>query len=251
MKSAVRSVMVGGSRMYQIPSMPSSVPSVTSVLAMIDKPALRTWVLRTSLQAVRTEFNAVQVDGTAHVSSDWVDSTLTKAERATDDVLKAAAAFGTSAHDHIDRLVRGEAVGVVPPEVAPVVEGFKRWHAQSGLDLNPAGDTVVYSTKYGYAGALDCVGTRRSDGRLVIIDFKTSNSIHTTYAMQLAAYVNAYKELFGLEAVDAVAVRFDKKTGAFEEKRVANMEAAFSAFKAALYLWKVSKVELFTTRTEQ
>ncbi len=141
-----------------------------------------------------------QVDGSAHVTSDWVESTLTKAERATDDVLKAAAAFGTTAHDHIDRLVRGEVPVAVPPEVAPVVEGFKRWHAQSGLDLNPAGDTVVYSTKYGYAGALDCVGTRRSDGGLVIVDFKTSNSIHTTYAMQLAAYVNAYKELFGLEA---------------------------------------------------
>jgi hypothetical protein len=61
MKSAVRTVMVGGSRMYQIPSMPASVPSVTSVLGMIDKPALRTWVLRTSLQAVRDEFRGVQV----------------------------------------------------------------------------------------------------------------------------------------------------------------------------------------------
>ncbi len=50
--------------------------------------------------------------------------------------------------------------------------------------------------------------------------------------------------------MDAVAVRFDKKTGSFEEKRVANMDTAFSAFKAALYLWKVSKVDLFTTRTE-
>ena len=49
-------------------------------------------------------------------------------------------------------------------------------------------------------------------------------------------------------AVDALVVRFDKKTGAFEEKRVCNLDAAFSAFKAALYLWKVNKVELFETR---
>ncbi len=44
-------------------------------------------------------------------------------------------------------------------------------------------------------------------------------------------------------AVDAVVVRFDKVTGGFEEKRVANMHVAFSAFKAALYLWKMSKAE--------
>jgi hypothetical protein len=50
--------------------------------------------------------------------------------------------------------------------------------------------------------------------------------------------------------VDAVVVRFDKKSGMFEEKRVANIDVAFSAFKAALYLWKVNKVELFQTRVE-
>jgi hypothetical protein len=48
--------------------------------------------------------------------------------------------------------------------------------------------------------------------------------------------------------VDAVVVRFDKKTGNFEEKRVANLDVAFSAFKAALYLWKTSKVQVFDTR---
>lgn len=81
------------------------------------------------------------------------------------------------------------------------------------------------------------------------MDFKTSNYVHDTYAMQLAAYVNAYREVFGNdpEIADAVVVRFDKRSGAFEEKRVGDLDAAFSAFKAALYLWKTTKQPLFVT----
>jgi hypothetical protein len=45
-----------------------------------------------------------------------------------------------------------------------------------------------------------------------------------------------------------MVVRFNKDSVGYEEKRVANLDVAFSAFKAALYLWKVSKVELFETR---
>ena len=131
------------------------------------------------------------------------------------------------------------------------INAFQSWRGQCSLDLNPAGDTVVYSTKYQYAGALDCIGKRKSDGKacgcwflewglfaccnharlchhtslqIVILDFKTSNFIHEQYALQvrqmitdcafrsrcrvvtwcdgclelqLAAYVNAYQELFG------------------------------------------------------
>jgi hypothetical protein len=48
-----------------------------------------------------------------------------------------------------------------------------------------------------------------------------------------------------------LVVRLDKNTGAFEEKRVANLDTAFSAFKAALYLWKVDKVDLFQTKEDR
>ncbi len=158
----------------------------------LSLPSFRRWCLPPPCRP--------QVDGNAQVSLNWVKTMLLKAERAPDDVGKAAAEFGTTAHGVLDCLVKGDAppVGALSsPELARVVDGFKRWHAQSGLDLNPAGDTVVYSTRYGYAGALDCVGKRRVDGKLVIVDFKTSMAVHSSYALQLAAYVNAYKEVFG------------------------------------------------------
>jgi hypothetical protein len=42
-----------------------------------------------------------------------------------------------------------------------------------------------------------CVLDVLSVHQIVILDFKTSNFIHDSYALQLAAYVNAYKEVFG------------------------------------------------------
>jgi hypothetical protein len=47
--------------MYQVPSLPTTVPSVTSVLGVIDKPQLRAWQVRTCLRSVQQEFQRVQV----------------------------------------------------------------------------------------------------------------------------------------------------------------------------------------------
>ncbi len=54
---------------------------------------------------------------------------------------------------------------------------------------------MVASSRYQYAGALDALATD-SDGRVHIIDFKTSNSVHSSYALQLAAYVHAFAEMY-------------------------------------------------------
>jgi hypothetical protein len=80
-------------------------------------------------------------------------------------------------------------------DIAAVVAGFRRWYAGCGIRLFPAGDTVVFSRRYAYAGACDAIGRRARDGALVVVDFKTSNSVHATYALQLAAYAQAVREM--------------------------------------------------------
>ncbi len=42
-----------------------------------------------------------------------------------------------------------------------------------------------------------------------------------------------------------MVVRFDKATGEAEESTVKDLELSFSAFKAALYLWKVQHLQQF------
>ena len=45
-----------------------------------------------------------------------------------------------------------------------------------------------------------------------------------------------------------MVVRFDKQTGEPEESTVKDLELSFSAFKAALYLWKVQHMQQFVKR---
>ena len=195
-------------RLYKIPPHTSVtgggqahavVPGVTSVLGMVDKSSsLVSWAVRTALAHVRSELDVLPpaMRQTGDLGA-WFDGVSPKAAAAPDDVKLAAAAFGTRAHAAIDADVQGSPLpaGDVAPDVAPVLEGFRKWYAGAALRLSPAGDTVVYNRRYGYAGATDALGVTADGSKLVVVDFKTSNAIHDTYAMQLAAYAYAVADM--------------------------------------------------------
>lgn len=190
-------------------------PSVTTVLSTFgDKSGLVSWSVKTVLDAVRASA------ASAKTASEVV-AELDHAAGAPNRVKEAAAAFGTRAHAAIDAIIKsgGATTTTTPPAAAagkeavvssdtgaageadeaiqPVVEGFRRWHAASGLRLFPAGDTLVVSHRYRYAGAADAFGWCPARRELCVVDFKTSNSVHPSYALQLAAYANALKEMLG------------------------------------------------------
>ena len=56
----------------------------------------------------------------------------------------------------------------------------------------------LFSDELKIAGTCDCIC--EIDGELWVIDFKTSNHLHTTYELQSAAYAQMYKECFGQTA---------------------------------------------------
>lgn len=62
-----------------------------------------------------------------------------------------------------------------------------RWNSSQNLTFDPQGDTRVFSKKYGFAGALDAVGLD-SEGRLVIVDFKTTNSVSSCAGVLLQLF---------------------------------------------------------------
>lgn len=176
-----------------------------AVLGVLDKPGLAKWAVRLSLGRVRRELGSPDARPGERA---WVDQTLARAEGEADAIKDAAADFGTRAHAAFDTLVRGS-TPVVDADLRRVVDGFQRWRDQSGLDLNPVGDSVVLSRAFRFAGAMDCLGRVRAGGihdqtsdadaaagaDAVVIDFKTSKSVHDAYALQLAAYAHAYQEM--------------------------------------------------------
>ena len=52
----------------------------------------------------------------------------------------------------------------------------------------------IFSDEYKYAGTIDLVV--EIDGKICLLDIKTSNSLHTSYDLQLAAYAQAWNENF-------------------------------------------------------
>lgn len=190
---------------------------------MLDKGGLTNWAVGLSVDDlkanVKSQLSTVSIVGctgahtivcacfdTAAVQGElspaWLEEAAAKARLAPDRFRDGAAQLGTRAHDAIDALVQGRDPGPVAADIQPIVDGFRRWHEQSGLTIDPRGDTMVASSRYQYAGALDALATD-ADGRVHIIDFKTSNSVHSSYALQLAAYVYAFAEMYSHGDIEA------------------------------------------------
>ena len=165
---------------------------------------------------------------------------FSEARRRPEQVRDQAADFGTHAHVAIDQIVQG-LEPQIPPEMELVVNNFTEWRRDANLDLHLT-ETMVFSDKYRYAGAMDAIAYR--DGSLVALDWKTSNGLYPEYALQVAAYANALAEMTGKPVTEAWTVRFGKATPEFEARQVIDLEKSFIAFRAALYLWRAIKGEL-------
>ena len=57
------------------------------------------------------------------------------------------------------------------------------------------------------------------DGKLCVIDFKTSKKIYKSYYLQVAAYAAAIQMMQGGDLPMGIILRLDKETGEFQEKR--------------------------------
>ena len=227
-------------RHYQVEGYDEPFPSVTTVLNIIAKPALIPWARNVALQDVRDTLYEHLDSGGQAINELWVDSIIEQARQRPDQVRDEAADFGIASHTLIEQIIQGEKPEVTP-EFVQVVDNFTEWRRKARLDIHLT-ETTVYSDKYHYAGSMDAVAYRGN--ALVVVDWKTSNGLYREYALQVAAYAKALEEMTGQPVKEAWAVRFGKKAPEFEARKVRDLEDAFIAFRAALYLWKAMRREL-------
>lgn len=222
-------------------------PGVTGVLSVISKPALVPWAKRVTLDKVRAQIEWMRSPtGQVVLDDDSLKIMLDAASKIPDKLKDDAAALGTEAHAYIDRFVKGEKVGPLPDEILDPVHGFADWWKRSGLEF-VAGDTKVASRLHGYGGSLDALA-RRPDGGLALLDWKTSKALYDEYALQVAAYVKAFEEMYGIKIEEAWCVRFRKKGvegPPFEALRVRDIDESFKAFLDAKRLQSSLKLEHF------
>lgn len=209
-------------------------PGVTGMLSAIAKPALVPWAKREALALVEDAlFKRLNGKESARImlNKAWIDNVLNDAQKRPEVIKEEAADLGSQAHAFIDLIIHGKEPEKIPDEILSPVNAFKDWWKSSGIELL-MGDTKVASRTYGYGGSLDALGQR--NGHLVILDWKTSNGIYNEYALQVAAYAQAFLETYSIECKEAIIVRFSKKQPVkFEKKEVADLKQSFEAFLAA------------------
>jgi hypothetical protein len=160
------------------------VPGVTTILGVLDKPAIPKWA-------------ATQVAEYVADNPDGVETLRAMGRNPMVQALKGlpwakrdtAAVRGTDVHDFAERIVKGETVEV-PEHLAGYVEGAVAFMDDYGIQPVLV-EAVVGSREHRYAGKLDLVADSNRHPR-AIYDYKTTASgIYGTTAWQNAAYAFA------------------------------------------------------------
>ena len=79
-------------------------------------------------------------------------------------------------------------------------------------------------------------------GKLVLADIKTSNSISFDYALQLNAYRQAYEEETKQKISKGLIIRLPKKEGNIEVRELPLNKQMFNAFLGALNMCKAKEM---------
>lgn len=131
---------------------------------------------------------------------DWLRETGPNSEF----IMRKAGDEGTQVHNAIENLVKGEEVEWLDnfgnlkysKEVWEMILKFYDFWTTHKPTLISSED-FIYSDEHKYAGSADLL--IEMEGEIWLLDIKTSNSLHKSYELQLAAYANAYKEIADID----------------------------------------------------
>lgn len=175
------------------------IPGVTSVIGILDKPALVKWAA--------SETAAYADEHWAELSGLRSADRIKRLEGARFATNRRAIVRGNRVHALGERLSKGEHIdeGEITPELRPWVEGYARFLDEWEIEILHS-EMPVCHTEYRYGGTLDAIGVSPRLGR-VLLDIKTGKGVYAETALQLAAY--RYADL-GLVPVDVIGPRGGK-----------------------------------------
>jgi hypothetical protein len=181
---------------------------VTTVLGMLNKPALLKWA--------------------------WQ---MGKDGRELEAVRQGAADIGTVAHALCEAYLRGmelDSSNITPEVLSKAETGFIRfldfWDKE-GLKVL-ATELVMVSEKMQVGGTMDVLA-ERADGRLVVVDLKTSKAIYDEMLVQVATYAAIFEEGSRQAVDDVYIVRIGKEDADdLEVRQVGQRSERVAAFAA-------------------
>ena len=192
------------------------LPGVTTVLGVLDKPALMYWAWQCGMNG--QDFRKVR---------------------------DTAASIGTIAHLMVMCHLSGKTPDLSIYSQADIdiadncLLSFYEWEKTHKLEPIYL-EVPLASDVYGYGGTPDFFG--RVNGELELIDFKTSKAIYDINYYQLAAYRQMIKER-GYEFNRARVLRIGRDANeGFEERLITSFNNEFLLFKHCLDIYNLLKV---------
>lgn len=204
------------SHRYQLVGEKSFLISVTAATGMKDKSQqLIKWALGLS----RDRLIELLQKGQSITLQEVLDSHMLH-EQAKEKALS----IGDMVHQFAEEFGRAKVEGTSLPTVNPSwpeevtngVIGFLDWVKSHNVRFIQV-ERMVFSPTYGFVGRFDAVA--EVDGKVSIIDYKTSKGIYSEYLYQIAGYWIAVSEEDGIAPEQCVVIRFDKEGTIFDPEK--------------------------------
>jgi hypothetical protein len=199
---------------YELPN-GTKIPGVTTVLGILNKPALVIWANRLGLQGIdSTKYrdNLAEVGTLAH---QMIVDYFNKVKTDTSE-------YSQSQIDLAENCLLS----------------FWEWEKGHKIEVIMA-EAQLVSQEYGFGGTIDCFC--KLDGQPTLLDFKTGKAIYPEMFYQLAAYEQLLAEAGKLiEVTRILRIGRDADEG-FEERSVGKLDKHFELFRHCLAIYNLQK----------
>jgi len=173
-----------------------------------------------------------------------------------DIIAQKAASEGTQVHNAIEKFINGEEIIWIEEngfvnynlDVWKMILKFTEFWNREKPEL-VAAEYHLFSDQHEYAGTADLIVKMRD--KLWLLDIKTSNSLHTSYDLQLAAYTKAWNETHNEHVTDTgiiwlkAATRGEDKKGekiqgaGWQLKVIGDIDKNFEMFTKVYDIYKL------------
>ena len=194
----------------------TQVPGVTTILNILDKPALIHWAWELGMQ--QQDYRKVR---------------------------DKAANIGTIAHQLIEcdiKQIPFDPSAYAPQDVDRAENAYLAWleWTRHYHLATVHSELQLVSEEYRYGGTLDWVA--RKGDRVWLIDFKSSKGIYEEMKYQLAAYQALWNENYPNDQIaQCHLIRLGKDDGNFEHHRYLDLSREFEIFKHCLAIYQLRR----------
>jgi hypothetical protein len=221
-------------------------PSVTTILDVINKPALGPWYAKVERQAILAAVGDALTGKKAKTLTRakllaFIEE-LAKEKKAADKLKDKAADIGNKAHAMVEWTLRkqlGLKVDQRPEmnkESTRCFQSWQKWFKGTGLAPLHA-EKMVFCHGCGIAGTADLIAVKK--GQVYVLDWKTGKAIYEESFLQNIAYQHCWRSMQNnSKPVSGGAVVRLPKEGGDVEVQMTPKSVKYESFQAAHKLWQ-------------